>query len=475
MQEFTKVSFDEFNSKANLILPNNNQDEIFWEKILNILKSSLGESTFNGWVKDLKIEKLEDKFLYIRAKSRFIKDWVEQNYIENIKLACASLDKKIYKVEIKVEKLQEQHLEQNAQKTNQQILENSEITDDLFVKKINLHYSFENFVVGKSNQLAFNVCKKIAEGNKLLDKSNLVYLYGDVGNGKTHLLQSIRNNVLFSRKQVKIEYFSIERFIFNFVKSLQTNQIMNFKDKFKDIDILLIDDFQFINGKKGTQEEFLHILNSLISLNKQIVVACDRSVSMLMDINESIKSRLAGGLIVDIKPSDVDIRFNFSKQKLMELFKEEDELNGISTLLSEKINSSMRELEGAINKLKLNCEIFSTILNKENVACLLEENIFASNVPISIDKIKKKVCEFYNITLSDLNSVKRTRNITVPRHIAMYLVRKHTSLSLPEIGKNFGAKDHSSILYAIKKVEEYFKKDLAFQCKFKDLERSLRS
>ena len=238
---------------------------------------------------------------------------------------------------------------------------------------------------------------------------------------------------------------------------------------------MLIDDFQFINGKKGTQEEFLHILNSIISLNKQIVIACDRPVSMLMDMNEAIKSRLSGGLVVDIKPSDADIRFNFSKQKLTEFFKEEGELNGISTLLCEKINSSMRELEGAINKLKLNCEIFSTVLNKENVACLLEENIFASTAPISIDKIKKKVCEFYNINLSDLNSVKRTRNITVPRHIAMYLVRKHTSLSLPEIGKIFGGKDHSSILHAIKKVEGCFKKDLAFQAQFKDLERSLRS
>jgi chromosomal replication initiator protein len=277
-----------------------------------------------------------------------------------------------------------------------------------------------------------------------------------------------------NKPEVKIEYFSIERFIFNFVKSLQSNQIMHFKEKFKNIDILLIDDFQFINGKKGTQEEFLHIFNMLVNNGTQVILAGDRAPSSLNDINEAVKSRISGGLVVDIMPADYELRLQFAKQKLVSLIDDAVSREEIAKLMAEKITTSMRELEGAINKIKLNVETFGLSLSKESIILLLQESIISSHKPITIENIKKKVCEFYNISVADLNSLKRSRNIAKPRHVAMYLARKHTSLSLPEIGRNFGGKDHTSVIHAVKKIEENFKTDLSFQSKFRDLERGLR-
>ena len=489
MHNFRKI---EVNSPQNLqqlptessSIPLSNEElNAFWDKVLKSLHFVIGDANFNGWLKDLKVIKLEDKFLHLEAQTRFIKDWVEQKYCEEIIKTCLKFDRLIYRVEIKVAKKSTENTKEKTAENailshlKNQLSENpsiSEISDDLFNKKFNLNHNFDNFLVSKSNQLAFTICKKIAESGKVLEKINPLYLYGLVGNGKTHLLHSIRNHIVANKPEVKIEYFSIERFIFNFVKSLQNNQIMHFKEKFKNIDILLIDDFQFINGKKGTQEEFLHIFNMLVNNGTQVILAGDRAPSSLNDINEAVKSRISGGLVVDIMPADYELRLQFAKQKLVSLIDDAVSREEIAKLMAEKITTSMRELEGAINKIKLNVETFGLSLSKESIILLLQESIISSHKPITIENIKKKVCEFYNISVADLNSLKRSRNIAKPRHVAMYLARKHTSLSLPEIGRNFGGKDHTSVMHAVKKIEENFKTDLSFQSKFRDLERGLR-
>jgi chromosomal replication initiator protein len=212
----------------------------------------------------------------------------------------------------------------------------------------------------------------------------------------------------------------------------------------------------------------------LVNNGTQVILAGDRAPSSLNDINEAVKSRISGGLVVDIMPADYELRLQFAKQKLVSLIDDAVSREEIAKLMAEKITTSMRELEGAINKIKLNVETFGLSLSKESIILLLQESIISSHKPITIENIKKKVCEFYNISVADLNSLKRSRNIAKPRHVAMYLARKHTSLSLPEIGRNFGGKDHTSVMHAVKKIEENFKTDLSFQSKFRDLERGLR-
>jgi chromosomal replication initiator protein len=297
---------------------------------------------------------------------------------------------------------------------------------------------------------------------------NPLFLYGGVGLGKTHLAQAIAWYIKDNNKASKVIYLSAERFMYQFVQSLRNKDVMDFKERFRAIDVLIIDDLQFIAGKEGTQTELLHTLNSLIENGKQVVLVCDRSPGDINDIDEKLKSRISGGVIVDFKCPDYETRLEILKSKTQNLNVVIE--NGVLELLASKINSSVRDLEGALRKMVANNMFTGEIINVENAKNLLKDLFRTNHNTATIEQIQKKISDHFNIKVADLKSNSRTRNVARPRQIAMYLARNLTSKSLPDIGREFGGKNHATVIHAIKKVEELVLADVKLAAEVKVLE-----
>ena len=336
--------------------------------------------------------------------------------------------------------------------------------------------SFDNFVVGASNELAYAAAKRIAEADKV--SFNPLFLYGGVGLGKTHLMHAIALEIKKNWPERKVLYLSAEKFMYQFIRALRFKDTMSFKQQFRSVDVLMVDDIQFIAGKDSTQEEFFHTFNTLIDHNHQVVISADRSPVDLDGIEERIRSRLGWGLVTDIHASDYELRLGILQSKAEAHLEENPDLiinDNMLEFLAQKIDSNIRVLEGALNRVIAYSSFVGRPLTIDMAQEVLKDLIRASQRRITIDDIQRKVADYYNLRLSDLLSARRSRTIARPRQVAMYLSKILTTRSLPEIGRKFGGRDHTTVIHAVKRIEGLRDSDSAIQEEVDLLTRALES
>lgn len=418
------------------------------------LSIQLGTDTVKSWIEPLHLGCIgEDKCVVIYAPTAFVKDRIDNHYLIYINNLWMSLNAEIKGVSIQISQEQpiiEKKLEKSPKKTS---------TDEKsFDNFLDSRYTFENFVVGKSNELAYTAAMRVAESEH--PQFNPLFLYGGVGLGKTHLMHAIAWRVREFFPQKKVVYLSAEKFMYLFIQALRDKEVMSFKDQFRTTDVLMIDDIQFIGGKDNTQEEFFHTFNALVDQNRQIIVSADKSPTDLENIEERLKSRLGWGLVADIHPTTYELRLSILDAKVHIL--EAHVPTEVLEFLALKIKSNVRELEGALNRVHAYTKFTGKLITLDGVQNLLKDLIKSHEYQISIDEIQRRVSEFYNIKLTEMLSDKRQKRISTPRQVAMYLCKQLTTKSLPEIGRKFSGKDHTTVLHAIRKIEDLRTKDLDF-------------
>ena len=429
-----------------------------WITVLRKLNNELGNEIFNSWIKNIKVQSVDGDVLYFSVPTRFIRDWITSHYLDKIIFFLNSENQNIKRVKISIDNM----LSSNANSTDietQQINQkqnysaNFNDTDDW---PLDERFIFDKFITGPSNELAYASAKRIAQSEKF--DFNPLFLYGGVGLGKTHLMHSIAWEIKNNNPETKVLYLSAERFMFQFIKSLRQKDTMTFKQKFRSADVLILDDIQFMVGKTSTQEEFFHTFNSLLDLNKKVILSCDRAPSDLEGFDDRIKSRLSWGLVADILPASYDLRYAILKMKSEELIKKNNNQNYVSDsvlcFLAKTIVSNVRELEGALNKVVTFSNIMGKKVDVELTKSVLKDLLRSNNRRITIDEIQNKVSNYYNIKIEDLVSSRRLRSFARPRQVAMYLSKKLTSRSLPEIGRKFGGRDHTTVIHAVKKIDQ---------------------
>lgn len=474
-----------------LILENKHFDDISikWEEICNQFRSEFGEKTYNGWIYNLNLVSLNSSEIVMSVPTTFIKDWISREYLngkfkiidgnrvcikKGIKQILLDFFPKLMSFQIIVDKDKKEIQEEKVNNISDNIKSISP-NDNIYNIGIplNANYTFDNYVVGASNKLAYQVAKSIATEDGVDMNTNPLFIYGGVGLGKTHLCQAIAWKIKEIQPTKRVVYLSAEKFMFLFVQSIQEQSMNDFKNKFRNIDVLIIDDIQFIIGKDKTQNEFFYTFETLINNNKQIILACDRSPINLIDLDEKLKSRLNGGLIADIKEPDYQLRLDIIKRKSTILGLNID--NKLMEYIASKIVSSGREIEGCLKRLTVHQNIMDIKITKKEVENILADNIIASQKIITINSIQETVAKFYNISISDLKSVKRLKNLVIPRHVAMYLCKKLTEKSFPDIARSFNGKNHATIIHAVKKIEETIEKDQEIARNVSEIENLLKN
>ncbi|MDY0398421.1 MAG: chromosomal replication initiator protein DnaA [Desulfuromonas thiophila] len=423
----------------------NYHDSNLWLSILDVLKNSTSEQNFTTWIKPIKFLEFKNNTITLCVKNIFIKNWVDKNYVDLIKTA-ASKKHSISDINIKII-ISDKYIDED--KRNSRIDENTIKTKvDTINSYINKEYTFENFISGNSNQFAAAASQAVA--NNPATVYNPLFIYGGVGLGKTHLLHAIGNCVILNKK-LRAFYYSSEKFTNELINSIRYGKMDEFRNKFRNIDVLLIDDVQFIAGKERTQEEFFHTFNSLYESQKQIVVTSDKFPKEIPGLEERLRSRFEWGLIADIQPPD-----NETKQAILEAKAEKNKIKltkEVTDFLVNSVISNIRELEGYIVRLGAYASLTSTEITVEMAKEILKDIIIEKSSIVTIEDIQKKACQHFNIKISDLKSSKRAKKYVVPRQISMYLCRQLTDCSYPEIGEHFGGKDHSTVIHSIKKIE----------------------
>ena len=428
-----------------------------WSNVLKKLNAEYGNEIFNSWIKNISIKNLDEDILYFTVPTRFIRDWITSHYLDKIIYFLSQENSQIKRVKINIDNSLSANM-LNIDKTinekhNKKTFSSSSFIDDW---PLDERFKFSKFIVGDSNELAYASAQRFCKVDEY--DFNPLYIYGGVGLGKTHLLHSIAWEINNQDKNSKVLYLSAERFMFQFIKSLRQKDTMSFKQKFRSVDVLILDDVQFMMGKISTQEEFFHTFNTLLDMNKKVIISGDRSPSDLASFNERMKSRLSGGLVVDIMPADYDLRYLILKSKYSELKEKNkntfDLDDDVLSFLSKTITSNVRELEGALNKVFTFSNILGKKIDVELTKSVLKDLLKSNNRRITIDEIQNKVSNYYNIKIDDLISSKRIRTFARPRQVAMYLSKKLTTRSLPEIGRKFGGRDHTTVIHAVKKIEE---------------------
>ena len=429
----------------------NVQKKIDWNNVNEKIKTKLGNDIYESWIKKLTLVEEFEHYIVVSAPTRFIRDWVVSRYLDQILEIVKIYNNNISRIDfrIELENSKESNLNQNLQeKNNVTFIEDSKFN----YSRIDHNKDFDNFVVGSSNYLAYEACKKVCEQ---LSHYNPLFLYGGVGMGKTHLLNAVG---LKLKNNFKVIFISAERFMYQFVKSLKKNDMVKFKDFFRDTDVLIIDDIQFASGKEIMQEEFFHTLNSLIEKNSQVILSSDRPPNKLIKMQERIKSRMSGGLVLDIQKSDLDLRINILNKKLTEakiVHNSEIELDKhMINFLSTEISISNRELIGALNRIISFSRVYKKLPSISEARVILKDLLNFHENKILIRDIQNLVCKYFKISKNEMLSPRRLRYLVRPRQIAMYLSKNLTSKSLPDIGREFSNRDHTTVIHSVKVVEK---------------------
>lgn len=429
-----------------------------WTCVLKKLNNEYGNEIFDSWIKNIKIQSLKEDVLHFTVPTRFIRDWITSHYLDKIIYFLNSENPEIKRVKISIDNSLSANMLQidnnvSDQNVSKNYFSNLNQNEDW---PLDERFTFDKFIVGPSNELAFASAKRLSQLEKF--EFNPLYLYGGVGLGKTHLMHSIAWQIKKNNPESKVLYLSAERFMFQFIKSLRQKDTMSFKQKFRSVDVLILDDIQFMIGKSSTQEEFFHTFNSLLDLNRKVIISCDRAPSDLDGFDERIKSRFSGGLVADILPASFDLRYEILKKKSEELLaRSKSNLcleDDILIFLAKTIVTNVRELEGALNKVFTFSNILGKKIDVDLTKSVLKDLLRSNNRRITIDEIQNKVSNYYNIKIEDIISSRRIRSFARPRQVAMYLSKKLTTRSLPEIGRKFGGRDHTTVIHAIKKIEQ---------------------
>jgi chromosomal replication initiator protein len=331
--------------------------------------------------------------------------------------------------------------------------------------------TFDAFVVGKPNEFAFAAAKRVAES--AAPPFNPLFLYGGVGLGKTHLMHAVAWQIRRTRPDKRVVYLSAEKFMYQFIKALREHDTMSFKELFRSVDVLMVDDVQFISGKDSTQEEFFHTFNTLVDRGRQIIISADRSPSDLAGMEERIRSRLGWGLVADIHPTTYELRLGILQQKAQDV--EGGVPQGVLEFLATRITSNVRELEGSLNKIVAQAQLVGRPVTVEMAQATLADLLRANDKRVTIEEIQRKVAEHYGIKLADMHSARRARVVARPRQVAMYLAKQLTPRSLPEIGRKFGGRDHTTVMHAVRKIEELTAQDPTLATDLEHLKRGLMS
>ncbi len=416
-----------------------------WNKTLDLLKPELTSISFNTWVAPLSPIKLDEKSgtIYLSVYNEMAKSILMTRYNSILENAL----REIYHKPIKIQYV-EDHTEESENETMV-----SNFTDELY---LNPKYIFDTFVIGVNNRFAHAASLAVAEAPS--KAYNPLFIYGGAGLGKTHLMHSIGHYILQQKPKTKVLYVSTEMFTNELIKAIREDKNLEFRNKYRNIDVLLMDDIQFIEKKDRTQEEIFHTFNTLYEANKQIIISSDRPPKDISTLEERLRSRFEWGLIADIQPPDFETRVAILRNKAdLEGLEATDSLIEVIEVIAEKIQSNIRELEGAFNRVVANAVLTGKNINKDLAKDVLKDVFSTSEKELTPGMIKKCVCTYYNIKIADMESSKRSRDLSNPRQIAMYLCREMTDLSLPKIGENFGNRDHTTVLHACEKVNKEIK------------------
>ena len=433
-------------------------DTLDWTLVQKDMKNKLGNDIYESWLRKINFVEEMSNYVLLSVSTRFIRDWITSRYLDQILQIVRLYKKDLTRIEFKI-------IEKSLKEENQESINVSEKNQNIsFIKdtylqynKIDLNKRFDNFITGSSNKLAYEASLKVSEN---ISHYNPLYIYGGVGMGKTHLLNSIGISL---KEKNKVMFISAERFMYQFVKSIKSNDMVKFKEYFRNTDILIIDDIQFMNGKEAMQEEFFHTFNALLDKGSQIIISADRAPNKLSRIQDRIKSRFSGGLVVDIQKPDYELRSKIVKQKTEELnIFYSNQINiseEIQKFISTEITTSIRELVGAINRVVSFSRIYNKVPNLSEVKVVLKDLLNIGENKVTIDLIQSTVCKFFKISKNEMLSSRRSRYLVRPRQTAIYLTKILTSKSLPEIGREFSNRDHTTIIHSVKTIEKIKEKD----------------
>ncbi len=444
----------EKNIEKNNVYISEEENTLNWNEIQNSFKKTFGSEIYNSWLQKISLVKEFNDYLILGVPTRFFRDWIVSRYLDKILEQVKGFKLSLNRIEFKI-------IEENKQ--NQELIKIdqlnkvTEIKDSILnYNRLNPNLNFSSFIKGNSNEIALSYSKKVCEH---ISRYNPLYVCGGVGLGKTHLLNAIGlelqddNNVMF---------ISAERFMYHFIKSIKKNDMVNFKDFFRKSSVFIIDDIQFISGKESLQEEFFHTFNSLIEKGSQIIISSDRPPMKLDKIQERIKSRLAGGLVVDIEPPDLELKSKIIKKKIEEIqsqFKENINISDdVVNYIASESKTNIRELIGILNRVIAFSRVHNKILTINDCKNILKD-VFNQIKVVTVDKIQNVVSNYFNISLSEMLSQRRSRPLARPRQIAMYLAKKMTSRSLPEIGRRFANRDHTTVIHAVKTINRLSEQD----------------
>ena len=442
-------------------LNKNEIQKIDWEKIQLEMKNKFGKDIFDSWLRKINFSGEFSNYILLNVSTRFLRDWITSRYLDQILQIVKSHKREIGRIEISVvdNNTDEKNYENKNEKKVASSNNNVSFIKDFFFQynKIDPNKNFDNFIIGSSNKIAFEASKKVSEKTS---HYNPLYIYGGVGMGKTHLLNSIG---LSLKDTQKVMFISAERFMYQFVKSIKSNDMVKFKEYFRNADVFLIDDIQFMNGKETLQEEFFHTFNALLEKGSQIIISGDRPPNKLYKIQERIKSRFSGGLVIDIQQPDFELRYKIVKVKSEELKKYySDQINiseEIQKFISSEIKNSIRELVGALNRVVSFSRIYNKTPNLSETKIVLKDLLNLPENKVSVDMIQSLVCKFFKISKNEMLSSRRSRYLVRPRQTAIYLTKILTSKSLPEIGREFSNRDHTTVIHSIKTIENLKKND----------------
>ncbi len=444
---------DNITKKQNAFI-SEEENTLNWVEIQEAFKKTFGSEVYNSWLQKISLVKEYNDYLVLGVPTRFFRDWIVSRYLDKILEQVKSYKLSLNRIEFKI--IEEIKQSQDLSKIDD-LTKVTEIKDSILnYNRLNPNLSFESFIQGKSNDIALSYSKKACED---ISRYNPLYICGGVGLGKTHLLNAVglelqdKNNVMF---------ISAERFMYHFIKSIKKNDMVNFKDFFRKSSVFIIDDIQFISGKESLQEEFFHTFNSLVDKGSQIIISADRHPMKLDRVQDRIKSRLAGGLVVDIDVPDIDLKIKIIKKKIEDMqnqFKENIKLNEeVIHYIANESKTNIRELIGILNRVIA----FSRVHNKDltiNDCKNILKDVFNQIRVITVDKIQNVVSNYFNISLSEMLSQRRSRPLARPRQIAMFLAKKLTTRSLPEIGRRFANRDHTTVIHAVKTINRLSEQD----------------
>ncbi len=449
----------------NIVLNKKNENlkekKLDWTTVQSEMKKKFGSDIFESWIKKINFVNEFNDYILISVSTRFIRDWITSRYLDQILQIVRNYKKNINRIEFIINDGDNKNISLSEDQTNQNYEENTNVS---FIKDSYLQYhridpnkKFENFILGLSNKLAFEASKKVTQD---VAHYNPLYIYGGVGMGKTHLLNAIGLNL---KEKRKVMFISAERFMYQFVRSIKMNEMVKFKEYFRNTDILIIDDIQFMNGKEAMQEEFFHTFNALLDKGSQIIVSADRPPNKLSRIQERIKSRFSGGLVVDIQNPEYELRHRIIKKKSEDLkifySGQVNVSEEIQKFISSEIKTNIRELVGALNRIVSFSRVYNKSPNLSEVKIILKDLLNLSENKVTIDLIQSTVCKFFKISKNEMLSSRRSRYLVRPRQTAIYLTKILTSKSLPEIGREFSNRDHTTIIHSVKTIEKLKNED----------------